>query len=88
MILKKPAIFFDIAGYYKSSKLNTELKKQAGFAFVDNESDFKKLLELYVNQPKDHMLEREEVLHNFIYKNDGKASERLLDVLYEMVNKK
>jgi len=85
MILKKPTIFFDIAGYHKSSKLNTELKKQAHFAFVDNEADFKKLAGLYIEKPQAHSLEAEKVLYNFIYKNDGNASERIINVVEDLL---
>jgi len=85
MILNKPTIFLDLGRYYSTLKLNIELKKEANFAFVHNEPDFRRLLALYLQNPTAHSVQAKEVLYNFIYKNDGKASERLIKLINEMV---
>jgi|GEM_PF-2880813 len=83
MILKKPAIFFDMAEYYRNSQINIKLKTEANFAFVHNEQDFRNLLELYIKNPEAHLTQAIDFLYKFLYKDDGKASERLRNLIYD-----
>ena len=78
MILNRPVIFLDIAGYSQKEPVSRALFESAKFFFVDTESKFEEMVKMYLEKPEIYRDLEKKVVYNFAYIQDGKASERVV----------
>lgn len=81
MILNRPVIFLDIAGYSRKEPVSRALFESAKFSFVDTETKFEEMVKMYLEKPEIHRDLEKKVVYDFAYMQDGKASERVVSAI-------
>jgi len=87
LILNKPVIFLDIAGFVKKDSVSRVLTKKASNFFVNNKEDFESAVIKYLENPHIYDDFMKKVVYDFAYKQDGKASERVVLAIEGLLSK-
>ena len=61
---------------------------RCSFALAINKEDFCHILKRYLEDPNVDAKQRKQVIFDFAYKQDGKASQRIADVIEEILQNK
>lgn len=85
MILGKPVIFFDSAGFYKTFEANRVFIEKCAFALAENKKEFIRLFKKYMDNPDADSDKRRQVVFDCAYKQDGQASRRVVDAIEELL---
>jgi pyridoxine/pyridoxamine 5'-phosphate oxidase len=87
MILGKPVIFFDTAGYYKMFEANRLFIERCAFALAEDNDRFIALFERYLNDAAADADRQKQAVFDCAFKQDGEASQRVADVINAALDK-
>jgi len=85
-ILNKPTIFFDTESIHQRREYNKYLAGKVRFTLATSKEEFALLVKKYLNDPEADSEKRKKVVYDFTYKQDGKASERVVNEIEKLLS--